>query len=292
MGDIFKSVKLSLLHAGYDKLDDSWNYKNVISPFVRLFLITEGTATLSFINQTFNLSPGNIYLIPSYVYNNYSCQSYHEQYYVGFFEEIQLGTSIFNVKQFKYQVQASKFDYRLFERLLQIHPNKKVLDNSPKAHINNRPFEINEHGKVGLNHDIETQGILSILLSRFIQNTNVFDKTKVFKGDLNKVLIYITKHLEDPLSVKFLAEYCNLSPDHFTRSFRAIFGITPNKYIQVKRIERAQFLLLTTKDSLEKIASDIGMANMSYFSRKFKEMIGIGPGAYRKNQFNKRVTYD
>ncbi|MGC6430047.1 MAG: AraC family transcriptional regulator [Jejuia sp.] len=288
MNELIQSIRLSLLHAGYDKLDNNWNYKNVISPFVRLFLITKGNAVLNFTNQTFNLSPGNLYLIPSYLYNSYRCDTYHEQYYVGFFEEIQLGTSIFNVKQFNCQVAASQNDYDLFKRLLEIHPNKKVTDSNPKTYINNRPFEFNIGEGLALNYDIETQGILSILLSRFLNNTNVINETNAFEGDLNKVLIYISKHLQEPLSIKFLAAYCNVSPDHFTRSFNSKFGITPNKYIQIKRIERAQVLLLTTKDSLEKIALDVGMPNMSYFSRKFKEMIGVGPGAFRKNQFKKR----
>ncbi len=286
MNDLVQSVKLSLLHSGYEKLGDNWNYKNVISPFVRLFLITQGEAYANFRNQTFVLKPGFMYLIPSFVYNDYACYDYHEQYYVGFFEEIQQGMSIFNLKHFLYEVEAKSYDYTLFKRLMKIHPDKKVKDTSPRAHINSKLLKFGNLDSISLNYDVETQGILAILLSRFIKNTDVFDEGKSLKGDLNKVLVYIAKHLQEPLTIKFLAHYCNLSPDHFTRNFHSKFGITPNKYVQVKRIERAQFLLLTTKDSLEKIAFDVGMSNMSYFSRKFKEIVGISPAAFRKSQFN------
>ena len=247
MNTLEQSVKLSLLHAGHEKLDSNWDYKNVISPFVRLFLITHGEAYANFRNQTFILKPGFMYLIPSFVYNSYACNDYHEQYYVGFFEEIQQGMSIFNLKHFSYEVEAKPYHYSLFKRLVEIHPNKKVKDNTPKAHINSKLLKLRHSDDVSLNYDIETQGILTILLSRFIKNTSVFNEGKTLKGDLNKVLVYITKHLQEPLTVKSLADYCSLSTDHFTRSFYSKFGVTPNKYIQVKRIERAQLLLMTTK---------------------------------------------
>ncbi|GAB1857547.1 hypothetical protein MHTCC0001_23830 [Flavobacteriaceae bacterium MHTCC 0001] len=286
MDKLIPFVKLSLLHAGYAKLNNDWNYSDVISPFVRLFLVTEGSASANFINQTLDLKAGYMYLIPSYVYNNYSCANYHEQYYVGFFEEVTLGMSIFNIKQFNYEVKALEYDYELFKRLLHIHPDKKVTDSTPKPHVDSKLLKFRAIDNASLSDDIETQGILTILLARFIKNTNVFDNNKSSKGDLNKVLVYIAKHLQEPLTINFLANYCNLSPDHFTRSFRAKFGIIPSKYIQVKRIERAQFLLVTTEYSLEKIAANVGLPNMSYFSRKFKEIVGVSPGVFRKRQLN------
>ncbi len=286
LNNVIQSVKYRLLHVGYDRLNRDWDYKNVISPFVRLFLIHKGTARASFTNQAFNLKEGYMYLIPSFTYNSYGCDNYHEQYYVGFFEEIQQGMSVFNLKHFNYEVKATAMDYKLFKRLLEVHPDKRVNDTSPKAHINSRLLRNAGAKEVALNYDIETQGILGILLSRFVSNADVFENSKPMEGDFNKVLVFISKHLKETLTVKDLANYCNLSPDHFTRNFKANFGVTPNKYIQVRRIERAQFLLLSTKDSLEQISASVGMPNMSYFSRKFKEIVGVTPGTFRKKQRN------
>ncbi|MEC3908510.1 AraC family transcriptional regulator [Tamlana sp. 2201CG12-4] len=286
MNDLLHHLKFSMLHVGYEKLDNKWNYDNVISPFVRLFLVTKGQAYLHHTNQTFNLETGYMYLVPSYTYNSYGCDAYHEQYYTGFFEEIKFGMSIFNIKQFKFKVKAVQTDIDLFERLIAIHPKKVVTDRNPKSHINNSLYNYNKAGSISLNHDIETQGILAILFSRFIENIDVATRNTIgFKsGDLSKVLVYIGKHIHEEITVKALADYCHLSPDHFTRSFFANYEITPNKYIQLKRIERAQFLLLTTRDSLNQIAERVGMKNISYFSRKFKAITGMSPAQFRKKQ--------
>jgi AraC-like DNA-binding protein len=61
----------------------------------------------------------------------------------------------------------------------------------------------------------------------------------------------------------------------------------PNKYIQSKRIERAQLLLLSTNNSLKQIAEKVGLENVSYFTRIFKSHTGKTPGAFREGQSKK-----
>ncbi|TNJ43140.1 helix-turn-helix transcriptional regulator [Tamlana fucoidanivorans] len=285
MNDFLLSLKLKLLHVGFEKLDSNWNYQNVISPFVRLILVTKGRAILSHSNQIFNLEPGFLYLVPNHTLNSYSCETHHEQYYAGFFEEVKLGLSVFDLKHFNYQVKATDQDVILFKRLLEIHPYKAVKDKTPKSHINHSLLNSEIINTNMDDYIIETQGILSILFSRFINNKDILlPKNVGFKGDLTKVLAYIGKHIDKNITVKHLAEYCDLSPDHFTKCFFSKFEITPSRYMQHKRIERAQFLLSTTKDSIPQIAAHVGMPNTSYFSRKFKALTGSSPGSYRKQQ--------
>lgn len=284
MNDLLAFLKLNLLHAGYAKLDSSWNFKNVVSPFVRLFLITEGEAKASYANQSFILKKGCMYLIPSFTRNDYNCDGYHEQFYTGFFEEIKLGLSVFNLKNFKYEVRATQEDYMLFKRLLAINPKKNVLDNNPKAHVNAMLPSYKAHKFSSPTSNIETQGILTILLSRFLESIQLNNAASKMKPNFDGILEYIAIHLGEELSVSQLATYCNLSPDHFSRLFQNKYELKPIKYIQLKRIERAQFLLLTTKDSLAQIAQTVGLGNISYFSRKFKEHAGFGPAAFRKKQ--------
>ncbi len=281
-------VKLDLLHIGYAKLDEKWNYNNVISPFTRLFYVTTGEAIAYHSSQEFNLRPGYMYLIPSYTYNRYKCDKYHEQFYTGFFEQTTDGLSIYNLQSFKYQVKASLTDAQLFKRLLDINPDMAVTNNNPKGHVNkpllynlNKQNKTNDQGKY-----LETQGILSILLSRFIDNSSYNKEKNSTKTKLEKVLIYIAEHLHEELSVQNLANYCHFSPDHFSRIFNQSFGMRPLKYIQTKRIERAQLLLLTTNNSLQEIAGKTGFHNISYFSRLFKKTTGKTPGKFRKEQLN------
>ena len=102
MSKILQTLKLALLNVGYAKLDPLWDYDDVISPFIRLYYITTGSAMVYHSNRAIELKPGHIYLIPSYTFGRYKCDDYHEQYYISCLEEIKNGYSIFNFSNFIY----------------------------------------------------------------------------------------------------------------------------------------------------------------------------------------------
>ncbi|MDP2525068.1 MAG: AraC family transcriptional regulator [Maribacter dokdonensis] len=286
MLQLLQSLKISLLHTGYAKLDTAWNFDNVISPFTRLCYVTKGSATLYHNNRTYTLKEGHMYLIPSYVYNTYKCENYHEQFYISFFEEIRPGLSIYNLRSFRYEVPLKEGDHLFFERLTQMYPKRKIVNSDPKAysHKPQKLLQFNkDNAQMNTQRYLETQGILTILLSRFIENEPATN-ANVSTGRLNDVLVYIAEHLNQSLEVQDLAKKYHMSTDHFSRLFLQQFNMRPLKYIQTKRIERAQLLLWTTNHSLEEIAHKIGMENFSYFSRTFKKITGTTPGKYRKNQ--------
>lgn len=278
--NLLNSLSLDILHTGYAKLDNKWRFSNVISPFSRLFYISSGNAIMNHTNQLFNLQPGYMYLIPSFTVNSYHCPNYHEQYYVSFFESFDERSSIYDTILFKYKVKANNSDVDLFKRLSEINSDKTVTDSRPKSHINKSLSNIEKNNKP--NHYIETQGILSILLSRFIKNkkraTNSVTKSK----GLDEVISFIKMNLDKDLSIRKLANDYGFSEDHFSRRFLQNFGIRPNKYIQLKRIQQAQLLLVTTNYSLKQIALNVGMENLSYFSRTFKKNTGNTPANFRK----------
>lgn len=65
---------------------------------------------------------------------------------------------------------------------------------------------------------------------------------------------------------------------------------TPLKYINLKKIEKAQLLLLTTDISIRDIALELAMDNISYFNRMFKLHIGKTPTEYRA-EYNNQQTF-
>jgi len=84
-----------------------------------------------------------------------------------------------------------------------------------------------------------------------------------------------------PLDVAAPARVAHASPDHFIRTFRATFGETPRRYLQRRRIERAMFLLRTTRRSITDVCLDVGFGSLGTFSRTFSAVVGESPSAYR-----------
>ena len=85
----------------------------------------------------------------------------------------------------------------------------------------------------------------------------------------------------EPLDVRAVATAAHVSPAHFSRTFRAVFGETPHRYLQRRRVERSMFLLRETDRSVTEICLDVGFTSLGTFSRTFRAIVGEPPSAYR-----------
>jgi AraC-like DNA-binding protein len=85
-----------------------------------------------------------------------------------------------------------------------------------------------------------------------------------------------------PLDVPALARLAHSSPAHFSRQFRAVFGETPHRYLQRRRVERAMELLRETGRPVTEICFDVGFRSLGTFSRTFNEIVGESPSSYRR----------
>src|SRR5262249_1506686 len=79
-----------------------------------------------------------------------------------------------------------------------------------------------------------------------------------------------------------VARITQLSTSHFCRAFKTSFGETPRAYILRRRVERAQELMLTTKEPLSQIALACGLCDQAHFSRVFRRIVGETHNAWRR----------
>ena len=92
--------------------------------------------------------------------------------------------------------------------------------------------------------------------------------------------------LEDPgqpWSVATMASQAHLSRSQLTRGFKAATGRAPMQCVLEARMARACNLLRETRLQIGEIADLLGYRDIYYFSRQFKEMIGVPPSAYRRS---------
>jgi len=78
----------------------------------------------------------------------------------------------------------------------------------------------------------------------------------------------------EPLDIARLARVAVVSEAHFIRTFRAVFGETPHRYLQRRRVERAMFLLRTTDRRVTDVCFDCGFTSLGTFSRTFAAIVG------------------
>jgi len=83
-------------------------------------------------------------------------------------------------------------------------------------------------------------------------------------------------------SVRELADEAGYTADHFARVFESVVGQSPQAYAVQVRIDRARQLLLSTDLSIKEIADALGYQDVFFFSRQFKQKVGIPPSHYRR----------
>lgn len=103
--------------------------------------------------------------------------------------------------------------------------------------------------------------------------------------DLNRRLLRARDAMDrayaEPLDVRAIAAVVHISEAHFSRRFRDVFGETPHRYLQRRRVERAMFLLRETDRSVTDICFDVGFTSLWTFSRTFRDIVGESPSGYR-----------
>jgi AraC-like DNA-binding protein len=90
---------------------------------------------------------------------------------------------------------------------------------------------------------------------------------------------YIEAHYSLPVRIADLATVCNTSPFHLIRSFRDAVGMPPHAYLMQVRSNRARDLLQQGKSAAAS-AYLCGFCDQSQFTRTFKRLFGVTPGAY------------
>jgi AraC family transcriptional regulator of arabinose operon len=94
-------------------------------------------------------------------------------------------------------------------------------------------------------------------------------------------LEFICERFAEPLDVARIAAQCGLSPSRFAHLFRAQTGETPQRYLELQRLNRARQLLEFTQEPVGVVARSVGFENPFYFTLRFKRHSGASPRAWR-----------
>lgn len=100
---------------------------------------------------------------------------------------------------------------------------------------------------------------------------------------IKPAIAYIDEHFTDgKISMDFLAQCCGISTSYLKKLFVRKFGISPNRYIIQRKIHFACDLLLMHRYSIAQVAAMCGFEDVSFFSRQFKEYVGVAPTVYSR----------
>lgn len=99
---------------------------------------------------------------------------------------------------------------------------------------------------------------------------------------VERVILAMRDHLNEPLTLQAMADIAYLSPNHFHRIFHRIIGIPPGEFLTALRLDAAKRLLLTTSMRVTDICFEVGYSSLGSFTTRFTELVGLAPGRLRQ----------
>ena len=100
--------------------------------------------------------------------------------------------------------------------------------------------------------------------------------------ELRRVVEYIETRLADPITATDLANLIDVSVGRFFRAFKVSVGISPIRYVAMRRVEAVCTMLATTREPLSQVALACGLSDQAHLCKVFRRAIGMSPSAWRR----------
>lgn len=134
-------------------------------------------------------------------------------------------------------------------------------------------------------HSLEAESRFCLTLAQLIQRFGgqpVYTRKNGHEHRaVRKVREYIHAHYADAISLAQLSEHVHFSRYYLLHTFRDAIGMPPYQYLESVRVRQAQQLLMAGEPLVE-VAHQVGFSSQSHFTRRFKQIIGVPPGAYAR----------
>lgn len=241
----------------------------------------EGKATIDIDGQTFNMTEGSLVIIDAnlshrthYLESKYSKRILFEispaLFKPGYADFIDTPVSLF----FKQYTGVYPLDeptaQQVGEILNTVYSETILKEKNYEKIVLLRVFEI-----------------ILLLTRSFDENYSSNELSSKQIQLLEPIMQHIMEHLHEDITLESLAEQFFLDKSYLSRIFKLYTGKTVVSFINQKRIEQAQRLLLLQKDeSMQTIAESCGFKNQSYFTKVFKEQSGMTPRKFRQSYFS------
>ncbi|TRX63540.1 helix-turn-helix domain-containing protein [Carboxylicivirga sp. M1479] len=258
----------------------NWEFKDLSFPFWRVYHNNFDGAAIIYKDEVIQITPDKLILIApntsysTYLYNHAIPQTgyalkggrvnqklpINEQFLLHLFIHFNLGMPYDGTKAGIYT--------------LPITDELKTMLSRIKRHLNY------EHSKFSFFSTLAINSIINHLLSS-LPEESWQSVTKDYR--ILKVINYIDQHITTSLSNPQLAELSSMATNAFTRLFTQETGISPQKFVKKKRIDKACILIHHSHYSIEEIATKCGFADRYHFTRIFSQVTGYSPAKYKKD---------
>lgn len=155
------------------------------------------------------------------------------------------------------------------------------------VHLINSVIEAAHAEKPGYQQIISgaTIHLLGLIYSESV-NSSFEGKTQTSQI-MEKACILLRQSMLDQIKAEDIADRLRVSYSWFRHTFKQYTGMAPNQYLIQLKIERSKELLIFERNSVKSVAYELNFESIAYFSKLFKNRVGVTPYKFRQQSFLK-----
>ncbi len=225
--------------------------RETVTPSARLLLLTKGKLAYHYPTGEVSYRKGDLWLVPQLTRRHWQVVSQSVQMvWVEFVHLLPVNDHISTQA-----VRANDLDHALFDRVIDC-------------------WSTNDSTRL-----LEINSLLQTLLVRYALavDSDATETESVRHPSIGKVLKWLSANFEKTDAIEQLHEQARLSANHFRKVFKQATDMSPTQYVQMLRLRKARFLLLTTDKSVQEVGFAVGYADPMHFSRQYRQCWGISP---------------
>jgi AraC-like DNA-binding protein len=257
-------------HTKYPSLDHpsgyyfAWDTGRVLQEY-QLNYITEGSGILENESGKFRVKEGTLMIVPKGQWHRY--------------RPIQKNGWVENYIGFSGHLAEHYFNKSLIllgQSVIHCGIREEFIDTYYKI------FELVQKEEPGF------QQIASGLVIKLLGYIIAYQKQRNFSGKqiekiIQKARFQMRENISGEINLQLLAEDNNIGYSYFRKMFKEYTGISPRQYHLELKIMRAKELLLSTDMNIKEISFELGFQSTHYFSRFFKQKVGVSPSQLKKH---------
>lgn len=229
----------------------------------QLLFITQGSGYFIDRGVEYDISGGEIFILRPGYWHSYAPleTTGWSEYFIGFEGEL--------------------FSKIMEDGLPRNGSNVFMLNNAPEiVKIFNKALEVAKHD------DQDTQLLLCSFLTLLISGI-IYGKVEAIEDSRStsrlvaRARSFMENNINSKLSLSRIADEMGVSYTSFSMAFKEQTGLSPVRYFNLLKLQRAKYKLMKTNSSIKQIALECGFSSLEYFCNFFKEETGMTPAVYR-----------
>lgn len=266
-----------------------------------MYIILNGVLKLEVNGEEIELLPGDMYLFNKGDYQKPVCSTECEYYYLHFDANCDYMSNSENnflhtVRQKNIEImKSSLYGFGIYKNFnvyilqkLHLEPNNLKLIVNKLSMNELKESDISIKARLEISHNIEK---MFITIEQICEgNYNISSKKMRVYNLVKEITDYINNNFFNQIGRKEIENKFLINYDYANRIFKNIMGESIVKYRNLRRIERAKYMLLNTQKSIEDISYEIGFDDKYYFCKIFTKMEGLSPMTFksRKEEYDLR----